>query len=225
MATVIGIDIGATKTLGVALGGDGTVVAQVRLATEAGPEGVLRTASRVVAELAGSVGPDAVVGVGVPGVVDPVLGEVSHAVNLGIDGLPLPLAGTARRPGRAPGPGRERRQRRRPRRRRPHRLARTLPTSGSAPGSPLASSSTAGCVVAPAVSPARSGTSRSNRTDWSAGAASAAAWRPSHRARRSPSRGRRTSPSSPGPCLPPSPTATRERPGSGTTSPTDWRRQ
>lgn len=93
MATVIGIDIGATKTLGVALGGDGTVVAQVRFATEAGPEGVLRTAARVVAELAGSVGPDAVVGVGVPGVVDPVLGEVSHAVNLGIDSLPLPLAG------------------------------------------------------------------------------------------------------------------------------------
>lgn len=88
---MIGLDIGATKTLGVALDGDGAVVAQVRLATEAGPEGVLRTAAKVVAELAGSVGPDATVGVGVPGVVDPVLGEVSHAVNLGIDGVPLAL--------------------------------------------------------------------------------------------------------------------------------------
>ncbi len=89
---MIGIDIGATKTLGVALGGDGSVVAQVRYATEAGNEGVLRTAARVVTELAGSVGPDAAVGVGVPGVVDPALGEVSHAVNLGIDGVPLALA-------------------------------------------------------------------------------------------------------------------------------------
>lgn len=83
--------MGATKTLGVALGGDGSVVAQVRVATEAGPEGVLRTAARVVAELARSVGPDVAVGVGVPGVVDPVLGEVSHAVNLDIDGVPLAL--------------------------------------------------------------------------------------------------------------------------------------
>jgi glucokinase len=93
VATVIGIDIGATKTLGVALGDDGTVLALVRHPTEPGPEGVLRTAAQVVAELAGSVDPDAAVGVGVPGVVDPALGEVSHAVNLGIDGVPLALAG------------------------------------------------------------------------------------------------------------------------------------
>lgn len=89
---MIGIDIGATKTLGVALGEDGTVVAQVRHPTERGPEGVLRTAAKVVAELAGSVDAGAAVGVGVPGVVDPVLGEVSHAVNLGLDGVPLALA-------------------------------------------------------------------------------------------------------------------------------------
>ena len=90
---MIGLDIGATKTLGVALGGDGSVVAEVLVPTEAGPEGVLRTAARVVGELARSVGPDAPVGVGVPGVVDPVRGEVSHAVNLGIDGASLALAG------------------------------------------------------------------------------------------------------------------------------------
>lgn len=89
---MIGIDIGATKTLGVALGGDGSVVAQVRVPTEPGPEGVLDTAARVVAELTGSVGPHASVGIGVPGVVAPGRGEVSHAVNLGIDGVPLALA-------------------------------------------------------------------------------------------------------------------------------------
>lgn len=89
---MIGIDIGATKALGVALGGDGSIVAQVRHPTEPGPEGVLRTAALVVAELASRVGPDSLVGVGVPGVVDPLRGEVSHAVNLGIDGVPLALA-------------------------------------------------------------------------------------------------------------------------------------
>lgn len=88
---MIGLDIGATKTLGVALDGEGAVVAQARHATEAGPEGVLRTAAKVVAELAGSAGADGAVGVGVPGVVDRVLGEVSHAVNLGIEGVPLAL--------------------------------------------------------------------------------------------------------------------------------------
>ena len=88
---MIGLDIGATKTLGVALDGEGAVVAQVRHPTEAGPEGVLRTAAKVVAELAGSAGADGAVGVGVPGVVDRVLGEVSHAVNLGIEGVPLAL--------------------------------------------------------------------------------------------------------------------------------------
>lgn len=89
---MIGLDIGATKTLGVALDDDGSVVAQVRHPTEPGNDGVLRTASKVIAELSGSVTAAAFVGVGVPGVVNPVLGEVSHAVNLGIDGAPLALA-------------------------------------------------------------------------------------------------------------------------------------
>ncbi|PUA79911.1 sugar kinase [Nocardioides currus] len=88
----MGIDIGATKALGVALGGDGSVVAQVRFPTQAGPDGVLRTAARVVDELSGSVGPASMVGIGVPGMVDPDSGEVSHAVNLDIDGVPLALA-------------------------------------------------------------------------------------------------------------------------------------
>lgn len=89
---MIGIDIGATKALGVVLAVDGSVLAQVRHPTEPGADGVLRTAAKVVAELAGADGADAVVGIGVPGRVDPDRGEVSHAVNLGIDGVPLALA-------------------------------------------------------------------------------------------------------------------------------------
>ncbi len=90
---MIGLDIGATKTLGVALDEHGVVVATVRETTEQGAEGVIRTAARVVASLAGSSDPRSPVGVGVPGVVDPARGLVSHAVNLGIDGVPVALGG------------------------------------------------------------------------------------------------------------------------------------
>lgn len=90
---MIGLDIGATKTLGVALDERGDVVAQVREPTEPGPEGVVRTAARVVAALSPASDPGAWVGVGVPGVVDSARGLVSHAVNLGLDGEPVALAG------------------------------------------------------------------------------------------------------------------------------------
>jgi glucokinase len=93
VAPVIGLDIGATKTLGVALDEHGHVVAQVRLATEPGPDGVVHTAARVVAALSSASDPAAPVGVGVPGVVDSARGLVSHAVNLGLDGAPVALAG------------------------------------------------------------------------------------------------------------------------------------
>ena len=89
---MIGLDIGGTKTLGVALDERGEVLARVRQATEPGPEGVVRTAVRVVNALSGAGGEDDRVGVGIPGVVDSALGMVSHAVNLGIDGVPVDLA-------------------------------------------------------------------------------------------------------------------------------------
>ncbi|CAA9393032.1 MAG: Predicted N-acetyl-glucosamine kinase 2, ROK family, partial [uncultured Nocardioides sp.] len=93
MAAVIGLDIGATKTLGVALDECGEVVAQVREPTGWGPDGVVRTAARVVAALSSASDSAAPVGVGVPGVVDSARGLVSHAVNLGLDGVPVALAG------------------------------------------------------------------------------------------------------------------------------------
>lgn len=87
----VGLDIGATKTLGVVVDGEGRVVAQERLPTEPGAEGILRSAVGVVEALAATAGPPDAVGVGVPGLVDVARGALAHAVNLGVDGELLPL--------------------------------------------------------------------------------------------------------------------------------------
>jgi predicted NBD/HSP70 family sugar kinase len=89
----IGLDIGATKTLGVLVDADGQVLEQVREATEPGPDGVVRTAELVVAHLGASTdGPPATsVGLGIPGLVDVERGTVKHAVNLGVSGDWMPL--------------------------------------------------------------------------------------------------------------------------------------
>jgi predicted NBD/HSP70 family sugar kinase len=108
-----GLDIGGSKVLAVAVAapiGDERpdVVAQVRLTTFQGPEGVVDTAHRALIALAGQLpghggwhgGPQDVfsgVGIGVPGLVDPARGMVTHAVNLGIGMGGLPLADRLRR--------------------------------------------------------------------------------------------------------------------------------
>lgn len=90
----VGLDIGATKVLGVVVDSDGTVVAQSRQDTRLGAEGVLATATAVLDSL--TVALDGVlpahIGIGVCGIVDRGTGAVSHAVNLGI-GEWFPLAG------------------------------------------------------------------------------------------------------------------------------------
>lgn len=84
---VIGLDIGGTKTLGVLLGPDETVLGSVRLPTTHGVDGVVTTAAKAVRTLMddAAIGPGALVaaGIGVPGVVDPGAGTVMHPVNLG----------------------------------------------------------------------------------------------------------------------------------------------
>ncbi|SDC34855.1 Sugar kinase of the NBD/HSP70 family, may contain an N-terminal HTH domain [Nocardioides lianchengensis] len=87
----VGLDIGATKTLGVVVDADGRVLAQERLATAPGAEGIVATAVGVVEALAAAAGAVTAVGVGVPGLVDVERGALAHAVNLGVDGEWLPL--------------------------------------------------------------------------------------------------------------------------------------
>ncbi len=86
----VGLDVGGTKVLGVLVDIDGRVLHTVRLATRRGCDGVVETAARAVERLVTVAGlPLAsltAVGMGVPGVVDPVTGAVEQAVNLGIDG-------------------------------------------------------------------------------------------------------------------------------------------
>lgn len=89
----VGVDIGGTKIHAVLVDESGVVVQQVRLPTGFGPKVVLETAAESVRTLARLAGVEtasfATVGVGIPGAVDSDTGRVSHAVNLGLEGLEL----------------------------------------------------------------------------------------------------------------------------------------
>ena len=90
MALLVGVDIGGSKVLAVALDEGGKVVARTRLATSSGAAGVVATAVQAVRALGTQPGVELselrVVGVGIPGLVEPRSGAVSHAVNLGLVG-------------------------------------------------------------------------------------------------------------------------------------------
>jgi glucokinase len=92
----VGLDVGGTKVHGVLLAADDAVLDEVRVPTSTGVDGVVTSAAKAVRELTDGAGlrPRDVVGVGlgVPGLVDPVTGSVVHAVNLGIGDDPAPLA-------------------------------------------------------------------------------------------------------------------------------------
>ncbi|GCE76020.1 ROK family protein [Cellulomonas biazotea] len=85
----VGLDIGGSKVLGVALDPSGAVRHEVRASTVRGLDGVVSGAVAAVerlADLAGvAVGDLSGVGLGLPGVVDVAAGTVEHAVNLGIE--------------------------------------------------------------------------------------------------------------------------------------------
>jgi glucokinase len=91
----VGLDIGGSKVEAVALDANGNVLANVRLSSRSGPDGVIAVAATAVARIAAllemPVGSLGAIGVGVPGLVDAERGSVTHAVNLGLgrDGLAL----------------------------------------------------------------------------------------------------------------------------------------
>jgi predicted NBD/HSP70 family sugar kinase len=92
----VGVDIGGTKTLALAVDRQGHPMASARLGTETASAETLvagaETAVRLVAAELGVEPADiGLVGVGVPGRVNPRLGTVAHAVNLGLGDHPLPL--------------------------------------------------------------------------------------------------------------------------------------
>lgn len=94
MTTTVGLDIGATKILGVVVDGQGAILARVREETSPGAAGVLASAAAVVERLQAASGEvlTGPVGVGIPGLVDVATGSVVHAVNLDLAGEPFPLA-------------------------------------------------------------------------------------------------------------------------------------
>jgi predicted NBD/HSP70 family sugar kinase len=87
------VDIGGTKTEAVAIDESGRVIEEVRVATGFGADAVVASTVEAVEGLADRLGRVAAdfgaIGVGVPGAVDPASGSVSHAVNLGLEGLAL----------------------------------------------------------------------------------------------------------------------------------------
>lgn len=91
----IGIDIGGTSTKAALIDASGNVIAASTLPTDRGDDGVVATAlvtARAVLAATGMTIDDIeTVGVGIPGTVDPSLGTVRYAVNVGIGGDPLAL--------------------------------------------------------------------------------------------------------------------------------------
>ena len=89
----VGIDIGGTKTHAVAIASSGQIIQQVRIPTGFGPDAVLETAVAAVSQLAELTATEITgftsIGIGIPGAVDNRTGRVTHAVNLGLEGLEL----------------------------------------------------------------------------------------------------------------------------------------
>lgn len=77
----VGVDVGGTKCLGVALDASGRVVAEVRVPTPTGADHVLDTVAALARQLHGGPTPASGIGIGVPGLVDRA-GVLRFAPNL-----------------------------------------------------------------------------------------------------------------------------------------------
>ncbi len=182
---LVGVDVGGTKIAVLITTPDGVILGRATRASSVGDqdgaaEAIATTVETALLDAGASVDAVAVIGVGVPGRVDPLTGRVTIAVNLGWTDLALRDALEARlgRPcviendARAAAVG-------------SWAPPTTSPTSRWGPGSRPGSSSMAGSTVALAGWPARSVMPSPTRPARSVPAASAAAWRPSSPARRS----------------------------------------
>ena len=93
----IGVDIGGTSTKAAVIDSSGTMIASVVLPTQRGAEGVVATAHEAALAVARSAGISLIevdaIGIGIPGTVDPLLGTVHYAVNVGIGHDELDLGG------------------------------------------------------------------------------------------------------------------------------------
>ncbi len=86
----IGIDLGGTKTEGIALGPDGRELARRRLPTPRGDyDATLDCISGIVAELEAEAGGQATVGVATPGAISPATGLLKNANSTWLNGKPL----------------------------------------------------------------------------------------------------------------------------------------
>lgn len=89
----VGLDIGGTKTAAVVLDEHGSILDELVRPTGYGADSVIKSAVLAITELADRAGIASSefmsIGVGIPGVVQPGTGRVSHAVNLGLHDLDL----------------------------------------------------------------------------------------------------------------------------------------
>lgn len=86
----IGIDLGGTKILGVALAPDGTERARVRRSTPRDDyQGTVEAVAAMVGDLERAAGEPGTVGIGTPGVTSPATGLMKNANSVWLNGRPL----------------------------------------------------------------------------------------------------------------------------------------
>src|SRR5690606_32708481 len=88
----VGLDVGGTKVHAVAIGDDNTILAEARLATRTGDDGVVASIRDAIAQVVPEGVVASLIGIGVPGQIVPGTNRVQHAVNLGITDLDLAAA-------------------------------------------------------------------------------------------------------------------------------------
>ncbi len=86
----LGVDLGGTKIAGVALGPDGTVIAEHRIAAPRDDyAATLRAMGEMVARLEQMAGTRGTIGIGMPGSISPVSGLVQNANSTWLNGQPF----------------------------------------------------------------------------------------------------------------------------------------